>query len=202
MYTKIKDTIQGLSLETIDPQRKAALDVLTAYIQEKKDVGQAIKLHFICTHNSRRSHLSQVWAQALAQYYKIPSLLSYSGGTQATALFPMAANTLAQQGFKVLAISEGDNPIYVIDYATDSPPIIGFSKTFDHPFNPNENFAAILTCAAAQEDCPFITGAEERIPITYEDPKSADGTPEQVQTYADRSLQIAAELKYVFSNIK
>ncbi len=59
-----------------------------------------------------------------------------------------------------------------------------------------------MTCSQADEGCPFIAGAEVRIPITFEDPKKSDNTPEQTQVYAERSLQIAAEMLYVFSSIK
>ena len=48
----------------------------------------------------------------------------------------------------------------------------------------------------------LINGAEKRIPITYEDPKAYDNTPQQLEKYKERSLQIATEMKYVFSNIK
>jgi arsenate reductase len=46
----------------------------------------------------------------------------------------------------------------------------------------------------------FIAGAEKRIPITYEDP--FDNTPQQAEKYQERSLQIATEMLYVFSQIK
>ena len=81
-------------------------------------------------------------------------------------------------------------------------PIIGYSKTYEDPFNPQSEFAAIMTCSQADGDCPFIAGAEKRIPITYEDPKAFDNTPQQFKKYQERSLQIATELFYVFSQIK
>ena len=58
-----------------------------------------------------------------------------------------------------------------------------------------------MTCSQADGGCPFIAGAEKRIPITFEDPKNSDNTPEQAQVYAERSLQIATEMFYVFSKI-
>jgi len=44
-------------------------------------------------------------------------------------------------------------------------------------------------------------GADVRISIPFEDPKLFDGTPQQDDKYLQRSLQIATELKYVFSKI-
>lgn len=202
LFTKIKKQIDSLDLSSISEDRKSVLQPLIDFIQDKTNQQKEVKLNFICTHNSRRSHLSQVWAQAIAHYYDVVNVMSYSGGTEATALFPMAAKTLEKSGFKIIKTTEDSNPIYHIDYAENEKPIIGFSKTFDDAFNPQSGFSAILTCSHADENCPFITGAEKRIPITFEDPKAFDNTPLQEAKYFERSLQIASELKYVFSQIK
>jgi arsenate reductase len=158
-------------------------------------------MNFICTHNSRRSHLSQVWAQTIAHYFAIKNVFCYSGGTEATALFPMAAKTLKTSGFQIKTISKNDNPVYSIKYSNNTHPIIGFSKKFDDDFNPKSEFVAIMTCDSANEACPIVSGAEKRIPITFEDPKAFDNTPQQEEKYAERSLQIATELFYVFTQI-
>jgi arsenate reductase (thioredoxin) len=202
MFPKIKSTIEELSFDTISEERKKVLAPLVQFIQSKTNSGLAIRLNFICTHNSRRSHLSQVWAQTAAAYYNIKNVFCYSGGTEATALFPKVAETLTNSGFEIKVISEGVNPIYAIKYNTNDHPIIGFSKNYEDNFNPQSEFAAILTCSQADGGCPFIAGAEKRIPITFEDPKAFDNTPLQTEKYQERSLQIATELLYVFSQIK
>ncbi|HSP82281.1 MAG TPA: hypothetical protein VLN72_00965 [Gillisia sp.] len=202
LFQKIEENITAIDLNFITAGRKKTLQPLIDYIQEKVNTQQPVRLNFICTHNSRRSHLSQVWAQALAAFYKIPDVACYSGGTEATALFPLAAETLEQQGFEITKLSEEKNPVYSIKFAENEHPVIGFSKTFDHSFNPISHFAAIMTCSQADEGCPLIAGAEKRFPITYDDPKAFDGTNEQGRKYLERSTQIATELKYVFSNIK
>ncbi len=175
---------------------------LVDFIQGKVSNSQEIRLNLICTHNSRRSHLSQVWAQTAAAHYDIKNVCCYSGGTEATAMFPMAVKTLAKQGFQIKTIAEGNNPIYSIKYSQNEHPVVGFSKTFDDAFNPQSDFAAIITCSSADEGCPFIAGAEKRFPITFEDPKAFDNTPQQAQKYEERSVQIATEIFYVFSKIK
>ncbi len=126
----------------------------------------------------------------------------YSGGTEATALFPMAAQTLEDAGFQIAVISPSENPVYSIKYGRNEQPVIGFSKTMDHVFNPNNSFGAIMTCSQADEGCPFVPGAEKRFPITYDDPKAFDNTPQQAEKYQERSLQIATELLFVFAQIK
>ena len=202
IYPKIVSRIEALDMSSISTERKNTLQPLIDFIQLKTDANVLININFICTHNSRRSHLSQVWAQTLADYFKIKNVCCYSGGTEATALFPVAAKTLEETGFKIEKLSNELNPVYAIKYAENAHPVIGFSKTYDADFNPISNFAAILTCSSADKGCPFIAGAEKRIPITFEDPKAFDDTPLQLEKYNERSLQIATELKYVFSNIK
>jgi arsenate reductase len=202
IFAEIAVLVESLDTTLISQERKVVLQPLIDFIQQKLDETATIRLNFVCTHNSRRSHLAQVWAQTIATYFGIPNVYCYSGGTEATALFAMAAETLKTAGFQILALSEGKNPIYSIKFGEHEWPIIGFSKTFNHPFNPQSGFAAIMTCSQADDDCPFIVGAEQRIPITYEDPKAFDQTPIQAEKYSERSLQIATELKFVFQSLK
>jgi arsenate reductase len=202
LFPEIEKTIKQLKIEEITTERKTILQPLVDFIQTKVNEQKEIRLNLICTHNSRRSHLSQVWAQTAAAYFDVKNVFCYSGGTEATALFPMAAQTLEKQGFKIKTISEGSNPIYAIKYAENTHPVIGFSKKYDDDFNPESEFAAIMTCSQADGGCPFIAGAEIRIPITFEDPKAFDNTPFQAEKYTERSLQIATEMFFVFSQIK
>ncbi|MEA9412521.1 protein-tyrosine-phosphatase [Flavobacterium sp. PL02] len=201
LFPEIENTIRSFDFKSIPNERKNALLPLIVYIQDKVNTLQETRLVFICTHNSRRSHLAQVWAQTAAVHFDIKNVSSYSGGTEATALYPMVVKTLEKSGFKIEAISEGENPVYSIKFASNEHPVIGFSKPFDASFNPDSKFAAIMTCSQADGDCPFIAGAEKRIPITYEDPKAFDNTPLQLEKYQERSLQIATEMFYVFSQI-
>lgn len=201
LFLEIKNIIKDLNPQTISDERKAVLQPLTDFIQAKVSKDKEIRINFICTHNSRRSHLSQVWAQTMASYFNIKNVFCYSGGTEATALFPMVVETLQKSGFQIKRISENENPIYSIKYANNEHPIIGFSKKTDDDFNPKSEFVAIMTCDSANEACPFVPGAEKRIPITFEDPKAFDNTPQQAEKYMEKSLQIATELFYVFSQI-
>lgn len=198
----LHDFVSQLDTDAIPQERKQLLDLLSGYIQEKVDKKKLIRLNFICTHNSRRSHLSQVWAQTMAHHFGVRNLSCYSGGTEATALFPVVATTLANTGFEVQMLSEGKNPVYAIKFAEDENPVICFSKRMDDDFNPKSDFAAIMTCSQADEGCPFVPRAEKRIPITYDDPKAFDNTPQQAEKYSERSKQIATEMCYIFSKIK
>lgn len=202
MFESLSKNIQNLSSLSLSEERKEVLQSLIDYIQYKVNNNQEVRLNFICTHNSRRSHLSQVWAQVMAFQYGVNNVSCYSGGTEATALFPKVAHTLESQGFKIQKLSQDNNPVYAIKFAKNEPAIIGFSKTFDDTFNPESDFLAIMTCSQADEGCPFIAGAEKRIPVRYDDPKVFDGTDLQSEKYLERSIQIASEMQYVFSQIQ
>lgn len=202
MFQQLSRSIASLSNENIHPERTETLQSLIDYIQSKVIINETVRLNFICTHNSRRSHLSQVWAQVMAFHFNIKNVLCFSGGTEATALFPKVAATLENQGFKIQKLSQDNNPVYAIKFSENEPAIIGFSKKFDNSFNPQSEFLAIMTCSQADEGCPFIAGAEKRIPVRYDDPKIFDGTILATEKYLERSNQIAIEMHYVFSQIK
>jgi len=202
MYSKLLKTIELLKNQEISEDRKATLAPLVDFIQKRVEQQKEVTINFICTHNSRRSHLSQVWAQVASVYYTLSNVICYSGGTEETAMFPKVVETLQEQGLFINKISDTENPVYTIKYDEDKHPIIGFSKRYDSSFNPTSGFVAIMTCSQADGGCPFIAGADKRIPITFEDPKISDNTPEQTAVYNERSLQIGAEMFYVFSQIK
>ncbi|MFD2827747.1 protein-tyrosine-phosphatase [Leeuwenhoekiella polynyae] len=201
VFKQLTATINQLDIQSVSDDRKAVLQPLVDFIQTKVNAQDEIRINFICTHNSRRSHLSQVWAQTIARFLAIKDVTCYSGGTEATALFPVIAQTLKEAGFQVNLLSTGENPVHSIKYGENEPPIIGFSKRIDDAFNPSSDFAAVLTCDSANEACPFVTGATKRIPITFEDPKAFDHSPLQGEKYKERSLQIATEMLFVFSQV-
>ncbi|MET3536396.1 arsenate-mycothiol transferase ArsC [Chryseobacterium limigenitum] len=202
MNAKLSEYIEEILATEISQERKITLQPLVDFIQQKVKDQKPININFICTHNSRRSHLAQIWAQIASEHFNIPCVNCYSGGTETTAVFPKIIETLVGVGFTIWKLSESENPIYAIKYDENALPIIGFSKKYDDIFNPVSDFAAIMTCSQADGGCPFIPGAEKRIPITFDDPKIADNTMEQTKIYQERSLQIAVEMFYVFSKIK
>lgn len=202
MFQDLKNTITTISKISIPNDRKEVLQPLIQYIQNKVNSEEEIRLNFICTHNSRRSHLSQIWAQTMAFHFNIKNVFCYSGGTEATAMFPKVVETLENQGFEIQKLSEEPNPVYAVKFDANQHPIICFSKTYFNDFNPKNNFGAIMTCNNADEGCPMVFGAEARFPIKYDDPKAFDGTKFMNEKYSERSLQIASEMLHVFSKIK
>ena len=202
VYPELQELIQELKQDSLSEERKKVLQPLIHYIQNKVDLRKEVYLNFICTHNSRRSHLSQIWAQTMARHFRISKVFCYSGGTEATAMYPAVKDTLDKKGYKIITLVEGENPVYAVRYAHGTHPIICFSKVYDHGFNPQADFAAVMVCSDAEENCPFIANAEKRLSVTYDDPKVFDNTPEKESKYEERSRQIASEMLYVFASIK
>jgi arsenate reductase len=204
MISTLQTTIDQLvkEFDQISTDRRRTLLELTKFIQDKINTNKPAYLNFICTHNSRRSHLSQLWAQAAAHYYSVKNVFCFSGGTEATAFNPRAVKAMQEAGFNISMTKDGDNPVYEVRFASDATPIVAFSKKYDDPFNHNKDFAAIMTCSHADENCPLVLGASGRIALTYDDPKEFDGTPLEAAKYSERVYQIGREILYAFSRVK
>ncbi|MEO6684079.1 MAG: protein-tyrosine-phosphatase, partial [Ginsengibacter sp.] len=186
LFPKIEAFIDSLQEESIPENRKILLAPLITYIQNKMSKKEPVQLNFICTHNSRRSHLAQVWAQTMASWYSLPNIYCFSAGTEETAMYPMVAETLRETGFNVQTNSQKQNPVYHIFFSENVGPVIAFSKKLDSEFNPKNTFSAVMVCSQADESCPNILGADNRIALDYEDPKLFDNTSEQREKYLER----------------
>jgi arsenate reductase (thioredoxin) len=199
MFLELERTIGQLSSIQITNKRQVLLDPILEYAQRSMRQNNKIHLNFICTHNSRRSQLAQAWAYAMAAHFEVP-IAVFSGGVEVTGFYPAAVKTLINQGFKITT-GEGLNPEYKLKTSADDQGLVMKSKIFDDPINQCDQFAAIMVCDHADQNCPFIPNAE-RFSLPFQDPKISDGTTEQAAVYAQRSLEIGAEMLYLFSNIK
>lgn len=196
--------VEGIEddFSSIPDERKEQLEELALYVKTKNTSEEPSNLIFICTHNSRRSHMSQLWAQTAAHYYGIENVYSFSGGTEATAFNPRSVKALRKAGFSIEQTDSTSNPVYLVTYADGVEPVKGFSKKYDDEFNPQEDFVAVMTCSHADEACPLVYGSTLRVAIPYEDSKVADNTPEEEAKYDERCRQIATEMFYIFSKAK
>ena len=182
-------------------KRIQQLEPLSLYIFDKISNGNLAALNFICTHNSRRSHLGQIWLQMAAAYYKIDLVRAYSGGIEETAFNSRAVAALQRSGFAVEG-GIGVNPKYEVSSDLGKFYLVSFSKKYNHSENPQKDFCAVMTCAEADEACPIIFGADLRVKLLYEDPKSADGTDYESTAYDERCFQIATEMFYVMKQVQ
>lgn len=204
MYPALVQTLESLEPERdqIPAERRKSLDRIAEFVASHRGADAPARLTFICTGNSRRSHMGQLWAAAAARYYGVDGVESYSGGTEPSAFNPRTIAALERAGFVVEPPAEpGDNPHYRVRYGEDAAPIASFSKRYDDPGNPSADFVAVMTCSEADQDCPLVPGAALRVSLPYDDPKVADGTPEEAARYDERSRQIATEMLYLFSRV-
>ena len=205
MITSRLDKYIGMVINEFDSipiDRKESLQEIAGYLSTRLKNNDQARAVFICTHNSRRSHICQIWAQTAAYYYGIKNFESFSGGTEATAFHPNAVKTMENAGFQIEISSNGKNPVYKITFSEDVPPLNVYSKKYNADINPDKDFCAVMTCSEADENCPYIPGASFRISILYEDPKAYDGTGMEAEAYAERTHQIAREIFFLFSQIK
>ncbi len=194
----IKRYFELLDTDSISADRKEILQLLIDYARNKSEKGETIILNYVCTHNSRRSQISQIMGQIASFYYGVDALC-YSGGTEETAFHPNAIAAITRTGIQLTKHGE-INPIVFVSYSNSCPPLSCFSKVYDHAYNKADDFAAIMTCAHADDNCPVILNAE-RIPIRYEDPKRSDGTEEMSAVYDATVKEIATEMKFVFQQV-
>lgn len=192
-----------LSENKIDRSRIELLNNLTDYLIEKIQRNENVNLIFICTHNSRRSHLAHIWAHTAILHYNLQNIQTFSGGTEESAFNIRAVSALIRAGFQIenLDTSKFANQHYLIRFDDEKNNLSMFSKVYDHKANPKENFAAVMVCSHADENCPFIPGAEKRFSIPYDDPKDFDDTELEAEKYNERCLEIAKEMFYVFERI-
>ncbi len=203
-YDKLQPYCETLEAEfdKIAPERKASLEEIGAYIAEKRQRSEPVKVNVICTHNSRRSHMGQLWLEAAAAWYGVDEVQGFSGGTEATAFNTRAVAAMQRAGFEIIADTTGENPHYLVRLGESYPQQELFSKRYDDAVNPSEAFAAVMVCTDADEACPIVPGAERRFSIPYEDPKHFDGTPAETEKYDERCRQIAREFFYLMAKTK
>jgi arsenate reductase (thioredoxin) len=187
--------------EQIPAERKTQLKKLALYVSSRSKANQPCRITFICTHNSRRSHMSQIWASTAASYYGVEHVETFSGGTEGTAFNPRAVAALQRTGLKVDKTDEEKNPRYAVRFKETDKPLICFSKVYNESPNPTDDFCAVMTCTQADKNCPNVEGCSLRVAIPFEDPKVADNTPEEAAKYDERCQQICREMMYLFSQV-
>lgn len=188
-------------LDAVPAERKVVLNKIAADITTRLQAGKPAKLTFICTHNSRRSHMSQIWAQTAAYYYGLNKVSAYSGGTEVTACNCRTITAMRRVGFDIKDATSGDNPLYLIRYAEDRPAIRAYSKLYNTDDNPKRDFIALMTCSSADKSCPIVKGAIARHAIHYVDPRLCDDTPTETTAYNERCREIAREMFYIMSEV-
>jgi arsenate reductase (thioredoxin) len=189
-------------IEKVPAERREVLDAIAKDLVAELKAGKPARMTFICTHNSRRSHMSQIWAQTAAYFYGLDKVEAYSGGTEATACNCRTVAAMRRVGFDFEDVTAGDNPVYLVRYAEDRSAIRAYSKLYYADGNPKEGFIALMTCSSADQSCPIVKGAIARHAIHYADPRLCDDTPTETAAYNERCREIAREMFYIMSEVR
>ena len=148
----LKMTLHEMSLkaqalpEELSPERLEELNAMAAWVAEQPQETPT-ELTFICTHNSRRSQMGQIWAQAAAWHFGLNDVRTFSGGTEATAFNPRAVRALRGLGVAIDVSKEAINPVYTVQLQSDRSSFEAFSKTYGKEgkkWNPNHGHGAKL----------------------------------------------------------
>ncbi|GGZ62616.1 hypothetical protein [Mesonia mobilis] len=202
-YPQLQQLVQELEQDftSISEERKTDLNLFAEKIKESIQQFDKAKVIVICTHNSRRSHLGQVWLRLAAEKYNLP-IETFSGGTEATVFHPNMIEALKAAGFQVEKMEDGENPRYQINISEeDKNQEQLFSKVYSDEYNPQENFIAVMVCTEADGGCPFVAGSVARISLPYQDPKYADGTSEEKEAYQKNLKEIGREMLYAAAQV-
>lgn len=188
---------------TQDPERLQKLTYLAEAITQQLKSKQKSEVVVICTHNSRRSHIGQVMLRKAAVEFGLNGIVTYSGGTEATAMNERVAKAFEEHGFDVYKKDNGDNPLYTLAWGeSDDDRLEGIhSKVYDDIENPQSDFIALIVCSSADSNCPFVKGAAHRIYLPYEDPKNHDDTDQEATAYLNKIIEIGAEMRYVVEKV-
>ena len=108
---------------------------------------------FLCTHNSARSQM----AEGLLRHLAGDRFESYSAGTEATHVRPLAIRAMDEIG---------------IDISGQE------SKTLNRYLGVPFDYV-VTVCDEANEACPFFPGAKNRLHWSFEDPAQATGSEEE-----------------------
>ena len=144
------------------------------------------KIVFMCTHNSRRSQLSEVWANILSNRLNL-KLSFFSAGTEKTKVYKEVIETLCRVGVDI-------NKEGKLNLTSNTINI--YSKTLDEI--KEDKFIGIMNCSDAEKHCPLDPRSKKNIKLFYDDPKKYDRTTKESDEYDRTCRLIASELNAIF----
>lgn len=198
MNPSLRLTIQTLldSKDLISSERRRHLEGLADLINSQKS--ERVVLNFICTHNSRRSQMSQAWAIVSTVWFGLKNIHCVSGGTEVTSFNRRAVRALSEQGLDLRLKVNTSNPGYEL-FFDGLKPVEMYSKTYQQATL--DPFIAVITCNHADANCPLVVGASARYSLPFIDPGHSDGKPEEAEVYLETANIIGRELLYLFLKV-
>lgn len=186
----------------ITAKRKEELKHLAELIVSEYDDYGEVDIIVICTENSLRSQLVQLWVKSISENYNLDFLNAFSGGTKVTSFNSNMVNALSDYGFSIEKLNDIENPGYLISQSEDDKSTdVMFSKLYDDEFNPEYDFIALIVCDVAAENCPVVEDSSHRLVLPYENVKQFDNTEEQLDKYKEKIEEIGREMMFMIMNV-
>lgn len=187
----------------ITPARKQDLLNLSNYLITQIQEGKTPSVTVICTHNSRRSHLAQLWLAIASDYYQTHKISTFSGGTEISAFNPRTVAALQKIGLKITSKNLSvANPVYEVCWSDQMAPYLAFSKQYSDAPNPQKDFLALMVCSHADVHCPIVTGSTRKLALPYQDPKAFDDTDLEASEYTKTCALIGLEMLFVLKQLQ
>ena len=168
-------------------KRKKRLDNIASVINENLNKTRSIV--FLCTHNSRRSQICEVWGKVFAEIYRKKININ-SAGAFKTVVHSQVYESIVKCGL----IVNNKKEIFF-----DKKKFKLNSKTTDSITM--KNFIAVMTCSDTEKSCPHDSRSVRNIKMFFNDPRIYDETDKMSREYLKTTTYIAEELNYIFKNI-
>tara|TARA_B100001079_G_scaffold142196_1_gene121790 strand:+ start:344 stop:916 length:573 start_codon:yes stop_codon:yes gene_type:complete len=186
MNEEFKDFFSKINQYNPEKDKKNYLDDVVSKIEKILPITNNIV--FLCTHNSRRSQLCQVWGSILSKIYNI-DLKFNSAGTEKTEVHKTIFYCFSNVGIEIK-----DSKIFYGDLSLSL-----HSKVLEEI--QSDKFISIMTCSDAEKSCPSDSRSIRNISMIYQDPKIFDDTEKEREEYSKTSKLIAEELNYIIKNL-
>ena len=187
MNKKFDEFFYRLNNFSPEIKQKDRLELIANELNKK--IKETNVLVFLCTHNSRRSQICEVWGSIFSLIYKKEILIN-SAGTIKTSVHKEIFNVLKKCG---VSVNENE------EIAFKNLLIKLKSKTLDQI--DAKKFIAIMTCSDAEKSCPIDSRSVKNINMFFKDPKVYDNTKYMEEEYLKTNSNIAEELNYIFKRI-
>ena len=196
----IKTIIKNIDTD-LEKNREEKLIELAQTIKNTYKNENNVQIIFICTHNSRRSQFSHIWAYVSSLYFKLDFIKPFSGGTEIDTVNLNVIKSLINSGLKIEKTHKED-AMYLLKPFKEYKGINLYSKEYSCKSNPTKHFIAIMTCSDADKMCPVIKGADKKVSLPYPDPRVADNTGLEEEVYNQTCSTIAKEMFYLMKQVK
>ena len=143
LHPSLAQTVESMADDTVDiaQVRQSELNEVALWVADMLVDSGHVDLTFICTHNSRRSHLAQVWAQVGAKFQGCRAYAHSAEARKRPHATHARLRRCVRAGFQVAVqdtVRGTSNPTYGVSMGKDVAGMACFSKTYTDEANPQQ----------------------------------------------------------------